>query len=41
LTNSTLNPSNPINFQEVSAGVSAFYNRPFKTVVTTPPGTCP
>ena len=34
-------PNNPINFQDVSANVSAFQSKAFKTVVTTPPATCP
>lgn len=41
LANSTVNPASPINFQEVSACVSAFQGKAFKTVVTTPPATCP
>jgi len=41
LTGSTVNPLNPVNFQEVSACVSAFQSKAFKTVVPTPPATCP
>ncbi len=41
LTKSTLVPTDPINFQEVSACVSAFQSKPFKLVVPTPPAICP
>jgi len=41
LVGAVLLPNNPINFQDVSANVSAFQSKAFKTVVTTPPATCP
>jgi len=41
LVGQILIPNNPINFQDVSANVSAFQSKTFKTVVPTPPVTCP
>lgn len=41
LAASVPNLNTPIGFQDISSCVSAFQSKPFKNVVTTPPGTCP